>query len=116
MRNKQLVTRENLQQMLEAIEQIEFFCSNASEQDFLEDVMLNSAVLLHFVIIGESVNKIDPDYLNQYDYPWFKVKSMRNLIAHQYHGITLNKIWLNVTDDLPTLKSVIQTMLTREFG
>jgi len=73
MRNKQLNARENLEQMLDAIHQIEFFCSKATEKDFLEDIMLNSAVLLHFIIIGESVNKIASDYLSRYDYLWFKV-------------------------------------------
>jgi len=115
MRDKYLSSEESLGQMLEAIEKIELFCTATDEKKFCKDLKLNSAVLLHFIIIGEAITNVDNELLKKYDYPWHKVKSFRNLIAHQYHKITMKMVWAIIIKDLSPLKARIKQILVAEY-
>ncbi len=115
MRDKNLSSKESLEQMLDAITKIEAFCTDSNEKLFSGDLKLNSAVLLHFVIIGEAIINVDNEILKQNNYAWYKVKAFRNLIAHQYHIITMKMVWGIIVNDLPELKKVIENILINEF-
>ena len=115
MRDKNLCSKESLEQMLDAITKIELFCTDSNEKIFNNDLKLNSAVLLHFVIIGEAITNVDSEILKRNNYAWYKVKSFRNLIAHQYHKITMRMVWGIITNDLPELKKVIEEILNNEL-
>ena len=51
----------------------------------------------------------------KYNYPWYKVKSLRNMIAHEYFNIKLPAVWQIIENDLQQLKEVVQTILKKEF-
>lgn len=84
-------------------------------KQFCENDILNNAVLLQFIIIGESITNVEKEILDKYDYAWYKVRSFRNMIAHEYFNIKLTAVWEIIQKDLPQLKSVIKTILIEEF-
>ncbi len=86
-----------LQHMIKSIEEIEKFTRGCSEKEFMEDAVLSSAVLFHFTVIGEAVIHVEQKILNKYDYPWYQVRSFRNLIAHEYFNVKLPAVWQIVT-------------------
>ncbi len=45
-----------------------------------------------------------------------KVKSIRNLISHEYFNIKMEAVRQIIQTDLPELKNVIQSILKNEFG
>ena len=67
--------------MLQAIGEIEKFTKGASKKMFLEDDLRSSAVLFQFSVIGEAINHVEEELLKKYKYPWYKVRSFRNIIA-----------------------------------
>jgi uncharacterized protein with HEPN domain len=77
--------------------------------------MLHDAVLYQFSIIGEAIVHVDNKFLNKYDYPWHKVRAFRNLIAHQYFGVRLDKVWSIIENDLPALKKIVELVIKKEF-
>jgi uncharacterized protein with HEPN domain len=77
--------------------------------------MLNNAVLMQFIVIGEAIFHVDEQILSAHDYPWYKVKSFRNFIAHEYFNVKLSAVWQTAKSDLPTLKLLIHRILTTEF-
>lgn len=99
----------------EAIISIRKFCLDRSLEDFLNDEILYSAVLHKFLIIGESVARIDAEFLKKYDYPWYKPRAFRNFIAHEYFQILPESIWATINIDLDGLEKMIQRILTEEF-
>ena len=75
-------------------------------------IVILSTFLLPIIIISNKPNKTQ---LDKYIYPWYKVKSFRNMIAHEYFNIKLPAVWHIIEKDLQELKGVIQTILNNEF-
>ena len=106
---------ERLIHIQKAILEIESFTHNVSKNDFLNDKLLSSGVLFQFSVIGEAVIHIETSLLEKYGYPWYRVRSFRNLISHEYFQIKLEAVWDIVVNDLPILKEEIETILKNEF-
>ncbi|ELR98682.1 DUF86 domain-containing protein [Gloeocapsa sp. PCC 73106] len=70
-----------LQDILEAIQQIEFFIATGRE-NFYQSKLLQSAVLYQLIIIGEAAKDVDPNLRNQYStIPWQQVSGMRDILG-----------------------------------
>lgn len=115
MRDKGKDSLDRLQHILKAIAEIEKFTNGCSEIKFEQDEMLASAVLFQFSVMGEAIIHIDQNLLEKFDYPWFKVRAFRNLVAHEYFNIRLESVWKIVEKELPEFKRVIQLILKEEF-
>ena len=68
--------------ILAAIERIQRYCANADEVVFLQDEMLQDAVIRNFEVIGEASKNIDrkfPDFLRKNpSLPLIDAYEMRN--------------------------------------
>lgn len=106
---------ERLIHIQKAINEIEIFTLKVSENDFLNDNFLSSAVLFQFSVIGEAVVHIEAVLLDKYEYPWYKVRAFRNLISHEYFNIKLDAVWNIITTDLYELKQIIKEILDDEY-
>lgn len=115
MKGRRIDVFQRLQHMMDAVEQIEEFTRGVSEAEFLSDRKLSGAVLFQFSIVGEAVVHIAPELLQQYDYPWYKVRAFRNLVAHEYFNISYAAVWQIIIRDVPVLKAAILRMLREEF-
>lgn len=114
-KDRHLESRKRLEHIEQAIENIERYSQNQTEKRFCADPILNSAVLFQFTVIGEAIIHVELEKLEKYDYPWHKVRSFRNLIAHEYFNIKLTAVWKTVKSDLPELKTMISEILQNEF-
>lgn len=65
--------------------------------------------------VGEAIANTDSEILDKYDYPWYKVKSFRNFILHEYHAIDKRVIWDTTKKILPGLLDLMSTVLKDEF-
>ncbi len=109
---------ESLQRLLlieRAIAAIEQYVEGESSSTFNNNSMLHDAVLMQFVVIGESIVNVENELLDKYNYPWYKVKSFRNMIAHEYFNIKLPAVWKIIETDLAELNELIKRMLKTEF-
>ena len=101
--------------MYKSVTKILEYTKGITTDQFLEQPVIQDACLSQFLIIGEAVKHVDNIYLEKYDYPWFKVLGFRNLLAHEYFSISLNAVWNIISNDLPGLKTIIETILKNEF-
>lgn len=99
-----------------AIDKISKYTVHLEYKEFLNDSKCIDAVLFQLSIIGEAIIHVENDILEQYEYPWHTVRAQRNVIAHEYFGIKMDKIWSVIKDDLPGLKAAINEILKNEFN
>ena len=108
-------SKERIEHVLEAILLIRNFIGNLDIEQFSSDHKTYSACLFQYTIIGEAIVHFDQDILGKYDYPWYKVKSFRNFILHEYHAIDARVVWDTTRYILPELEEVLITILENEF-
>jgi uncharacterized protein with HEPN domain len=115
MKDSYLNSQKRLDDILKSIHKIELITKKETGKSFKGDWKVNNIVLYNFSIIGEAIIYVEKDILDKYDYPWHKVRSLRNLVAHEYFHIKLEAVWDIVKKDLPELKAVIEKIIENEF-
>ncbi|SMO94638.1 HepT-like ribonuclease domain-containing protein [Gracilimonas mengyeensis] len=101
-----------LQDILESINRIQQFLEGVSEQEFYENVEKQDAVLRRLEIIGEAVKHLPQHVRNNHpDIPWRQIAGIRDIIIHEYFGVTLEMIWIVATEDIEDLKMKIGKIL-----
>jgi len=95
-----------VEDILESIELIEKYIGNLEFNDFSKDRKTIDAVVRNFEIIGEA-SKYIPDYIKEKhaDVDWIGIVGLRNRIAHEYFGISLEIVWNIVKQELPKLQN-----------
>lgn len=101
-----------LQDILESIGHIQRFLEGVSEDKFYKNVEKQDAVLRRLKIIGEAVKHL-PDEIREdhSDVPWRQITGMRDIIIHEYFGITLEMIWVVATEDILDLKTKVEEII-----
>ena len=98
-----------------AAQAIESFCSGKAEADYLEDLMLRSAVERQYEIIGEALNRLrkqSPQTTVRIS-ECHRIIGFRNVLAHAYDVVDDRISWDIVRNKLPVLRREI-TMLVNE--
>ena len=103
-----------LEHIRDAIFNIKSFVKGLTVDEFLSDKIRQNAVLYQFIIIGEAIRHVDKSILDKYPYPWHIPRSFRNFLAHEYHEIRLERVFI-AANDLDELLNTIELILSREF-
>jgi len=99
---------EVLQDILDAIADIETFTVGVDFAAFQQNREKVLAVVKAIEILGEAVKKIPEDTRSRYpQIPWKAIAGMRDVLVHEYWGIDLNVVWATIQEGIPPLKIVI---------
>lgn len=115
MKDKHLESFKRLQHISAAIISIQKYVNNENVDSFCSNDLIHDAVLFQFSVIGEAINAVESEKLNKYTYPWHKVRSFRNFIAHEYFNIKLTAVWIIIEKDLPELQETITAIMENEY-
>lgn len=79
----------------------------ADFEAFLNDADYRDSVSMNLLQIGELAGKLSDDYVDESraQMNWRAIKGMRNLFAHDYGSMDLNRIWDTVLTDIPELQA-----------
>ena len=103
--------RERLEDILEAIRQIERYASRG-RLAFEADELLQNWFVRYLQIIGEAARALPEDIRNRApEVAWHKIIGMRHVLVHDYFATDTDVVWDAVERDLPVLKKQLQGLL-----
>ena len=98
-------------QILERIDRILTF-TEAGREAFFENPLFQDAVIRNFEVIGEAAKRVPDEYRNSYPMiPWRGLSSLRDVLIHQYEGVSLEEVWRIVQNELPSLRQANSSIL-----
>jgi uncharacterized protein with HEPN domain len=104
-----------IEDILECISKIDSYVSGLSLEEFQNDSLRKDAVIRNLEIIGEAAGHIPLDIQAKYpELAWLEMRGMRNIMAHEYFGVSIPIIWQTIQHDLPSLKVGLEQILSEQ--
>lgn len=104
-----------LDDIIEAIGNIEEDTTGISFDDFVADRRRKDAVIRNFEVIGEATKNFPENFKEPYpNTDWRKIAGFRDVLSHAYFGIKATILWDNLKNKLPALKTEIRQIIRDE--
>lgn len=104
--------RLRIEDILEAAGRISRYVEGKDLGAFLSDDRTQDAVSRCFGIIGEAATHVPRDVMEAHpEVPWVAMRGMRNVVVHEYFGVTEETLWKTATEDLPTIIEPLRRIL-----
>lgn len=101
-----------LEDILESISKIEEYMKGVDKKMLLTESWLEDVLVHRLEIIGEAAKNMPEDFRKEHpEVEWKKISGLRDKLVHAYFGVSLERVWLVVIDDIPPLKEKIQKIL-----
>jgi len=105
-----------LRHMLDAIHQVNGYLSGITRDQFLQQKIVQDAVVRQLEIIGEAANNLSVGLRETHpEVTWGQIIGMRNRLIHAYFQVDLDIVWEVARVDLPQLRERVEYML-EELG
>ena len=99
----------------DACEKVLKFTARMTYKDFVHDDLRFDAVIRNLEIIGEAVKNISEETRQKYPVvKWRKIAGFRDIVAHNYFGVSDEIVWDVVENEIPSLLKQIQAMLSEK--
>jgi uncharacterized protein with HEPN domain len=101
-----------IEDILESIAKIQRYLDGMDQAGFIRDDRTMDAVVRNFGIIGEAASHLPETLLVAHpEIPWSRMKGLRNLVIHEYFGVSPEILWSTAKEDLPPLVGLLQAIL-----
>jgi len=98
--------------MRTAAREILEFIHSVSQAEFEKNNQLRYAVERQLMVIGEAASHVSDEFQEQHnDIPWMQIIGQRNVLAHDYGEILVERVWLTATKSLPELISLLDRVI-----
>lgn len=105
--------RLRIDDILECIAKIERYTEGMTFEDFIGDDKTVDAVLRRIEIIGEATRNVPDEVTARFpEIPWDRMRGMRNVVIHEYFGVSLRIIWRTIKAQLPPLVDPLRRVLS----
>ncbi len=103
----------NLKAIQDSIQKIFRFSLNLDTSHHLyQDEVIFDAVLMNFVIIGESAARLTKELKDEAKHiPWKEIIAFRNIVAHNYFGVDPEEVFDIIKNHLPSLQKQIKKLI-----
>lgn len=101
--------RVRIDDALQAARRIRRYSEGMSLETLKTDERTADAILKNFVVIGESARHVPEEIQRRYPaIPWDSMRDMRNVVVHEYFGLSVEMVWQTVSQDIPALIEALE--------
>ncbi len=94
-----------------SLKRIISYTTGLNRELFLENLMVQDAIVRQLEIIGEATKKISLDFRNQHQsIPWIDMAAMRDKLIHDYIDVDFNMVWNTASEDIPKLELLLRNL------
>ena len=94
-------------------------CSNINEaivsinqSDFINNKIIQNSICFDLLQIGELAKKLEADFIKKHSkMPWSDIKGMRDIVAHGYGTINLDKVWKTASEEVKPLREYCESII-----
>jgi uncharacterized protein with HEPN domain len=102
-----------IQDILDAVEKIQRYTSDANLETFESNEELIDAVVHNLTIIGEAANHVPIEITSrETGIPWRQMVDLRNFSVHAYWNLRPAVVWDTIQNDLPPLVEPLRNLLS----
>lgn len=102
----------SLWDMLQAIQRIREFTANISYDNYLNSLLIQSAVERQLEILGEAARRLSDEFRQAHpEISWRRIIGLRNILIHRYDEIRQQMIWAIVASELDLLRLQLEPLL-----
>jgi len=106
-----------LTDIIEAADAIQRFLKDVEQNAFLQNELLQSAVLQKLMIIGEAASRIPKEFRDSHpEIEWEDIIGFRNIAVHAYFAVEWSIVWIAATQETPELRRKVAEILAREYS
>ncbi len=100
--------------MREAAQEVLDFIRAANYARFASDKMLRYAVERQIHVIGEAAKRVSHTFRESHpEIPWKGIIGLRNVLAHEYGEVLVERTWRVATERLPELVRVLEPLIPK---
>lgn len=100
-----------LAHILERIDRVREYTIQGRDA-FFSDLRTQDAVIRNFEVIGEAAKRIPEEYRKAHPaIPWRELSGFRDVLIHQYEGVSIAEVWQIVERNLEPLRQAILAIL-----
>lgn len=98
-----------LDDMIECCYDIQNFTAGIWFELFVDTRVIFNATLRSLEVLGEAAKHIPPDVREQMPgVEWSRIIGMRNILAHDYSGVSMKIVWDVVQNKIPDLERMLR--------
>ncbi len=96
----------------DALREVREFVDGEDYESFLENRMVQNAVMRSFEVVGEAARRVSLEFREAHpEVPWRLTGDFRNKLIHGYFALDLEVIWKTATEDAPMLLAQIEGLV-----
>ncbi|NJR38111.1 MAG: DUF86 domain-containing protein [Leptolyngbyaceae cyanobacterium CSU_1_4] len=102
----------SLWDMVQAIQRIQEFTATLSYDNYLNSLLVQSAVERQLEILGEAARRLSNEFRQAHpEIAWRRIIGLRNILIHRYDEIRQQMIWAIVASELELLRLQLEALL-----
>ena len=105
-----------LADVLEASANIALHIGDRTREEFISDRTARAAVLHELTVIGEAASRIPNAIRVRFPIiPWTDIIAFRNIVVHEYFGLSWPIVWDTATQEVPQLRRQVLELVRAEY-
>jgi len=102
--------------IFEAAKDIHDFVRETTFKEFSLDKKTRYAVERQLLVIGEAAKKVSESYKQKHsEIPWKRMAGLRNILAHEYGEVLVDRIWLIAKENIPPLIKILAPLVPKDI-